>query len=125
MKVINTTNAPAAIGPYVQAISSGNLIFVSGQVPLDPKTMEVVGNDIVTQTTQSLSNVRAIIKEAGADLTDVIKCTVYLKDLKDFAKCNEVYAKFFGTHKPARVCCEVSRLPKDALVEIDAIVEKR
>ncbi|MGI6782004.1 MAG: RidA family protein [Acholeplasmataceae bacterium] len=119
-KTIISKNAPAAIGPYSQAILAKDTLYVSGQLPIDPKTNQMP-NDIKTQTKQSLENILNIITEAGFKLTDIVKCTVYLNDLNNFAVMNEVYAKFFGDHKPARVALEVSRLPKDALVEIDAI----
>lgn len=122
-KVINSKNAPAAIGPYSQAILVKDTLYVSGQLPIDPKTNQMP-YDIEKQTKQSLENILAIITEAGFKLTDVVKCNVYLNDLNDFAKMNQVYATFFGDHKPARVAFEVSRLPKDALVEIDAIAVK-
>lgn len=122
MKVINTKNAPAAVGPYVQAIQAGDFLFVSGQIPFDPKTMKEAGPDIKTQTRQSLTNLKAIIEEAGCTLNDVVRCGVFLDNINDFAAANEVYAEFFNTHKPARSCVEVAKLPKGVLVEIEAIV---
>jgi 2-iminobutanoate/2-iminopropanoate deaminase len=122
-KVINSKNAPKAIGPYSQAILAGNTLYVSGQLPIDPKT-GLMPTTIEEQTKQSLDNILNIVHEAGFELTDVVKCHVYLKDLSDFARMNEVYANFFYEHKPARVAFEASRLPKDALVEIDAIAVK-
>ena len=119
---ISTPNAPAAIGPYCQGMrGSGEWIFVSGQTPLDPETMMLVGEDAATQTHQCLKNVLAILKAAGAGTEQVMKTTVYLKDMMDFTAVNQVYAAYFPEPFPARVCVEVSRLPKDALVEIDAI----
>ncbi|MCL2559996.1 MAG: RidA family protein [Turicibacter sp.] len=124
MKVINTTHAPAAIGPYSQAIEAGNTLYVSGQIPLDPVTMEFVSDDPSEQTEQCLKNLKAIIEEAGLTLENVVKCGIFLKDMNDFAAVNEVYGKYFDAHKPARFCVEVARLPKDAKVEIDAIAVK-
>ncbi|MGL5328588.1 MAG: RidA family protein [Peptostreptococcaceae bacterium] len=120
-QVIHTDNAPAAIGPYSQAIKAGNMLFVSGQVPFVPETMEIVEGDVKAQATQSLKNVQAILKEAGADFSDVVKSTVFISDMNEFAQINEVYAEFFGENKPARACVEVARLPKDVKVEIEVI----
>jgi 2-iminobutanoate/2-iminopropanoate deaminase len=121
---IHTPNAPAAIGPYSQAVRAGNTLFVSGQIPFVPETMTVAGPDIGSQTRQSLANVKAIVEEAGFSLNDIVKCTVYLKDMGEFAVMNAEYAAFFGNHKPARAAVEVARLPKDVRVEIDAICVK-
>lgn len=121
MKTIHTEVAPAAIGPYSQAIQINGLLFTSGQIPLDPSTMEIVGNSIESQTTQALSNLDAILKAGGSARDGVIKTTVFLKSMKDFARMNEIYANFFGNHKPARSCVEVARLPKDVLFEIECI----
>lgn len=120
-QVIHTENAPAAIGPYSQAVKAGNLLFVSGQVPFVPETMEIVEGDVKAQTAQSLKNLQAILKEAGADFSNVVKTTVFIKDMNEFAQINEVYAEYFGENKPARACVEVSRLPKDVKVEIELI----
>ncbi|WP_455543669.1 RidA family protein [Intestinibacter sp.] len=120
-QVIHTDNAPAAIGPYSQAIKAGNLLFVSGQVPFVPETMEIVEGDVKAQTAQSLKNLQAILKEAGADFSNVVKTTVFIKDMNEFAQINEVYAEYFGENKPARACVEVARLPKDVKVEIELI----
>ncbi len=117
-QVIHTDNATAGIGPYSNAIKDGNMLFVSGQVPFVPETMEIVEGDVQAQTRQSLTNVQAILKEAGADFSDVVKTTVFIKDMNEFAQINEVYAEFFGENKPARACVEVARLPKDVKVEI-------
>ncbi|MDR2860248.1 MAG: RidA family protein [Elusimicrobiota bacterium] len=122
MKTISTKNAPAAVGPYSQAIAAGGFLFVSGQIPFDPKTQQKVSDDIKEQTQQSLKNLEAIIKEAGASLEKVVRCGIFLKDMNDFAAVNEVYGNFFSSHKPARACVEVSRLPKDVLIEIEATV---
>jgi len=121
-KIISTDQAPAAIGPYSQAIkTNGSLLFVSGQIPLDPKTGNIVEGGIVAQTTRVLDSLKAILSAADCTLDSVIKTTVYLKDISDFATVNEVYAKYFTQNCPARVCIEVGNLPKDALVEIDVI----
>ena len=120
-QVIHTENAPAAIGPYSQAVKAGNLLFVSGQVPFVPETMEIVEGDVKAQTAQSLKNLQAILKEAGADFSNVVKTTVFIKDMNEFAQINEVYAEYFGENKPARACVEVARLPKDVKVEIELI----
>ena len=120
-KCISTAKAPAAIGPYSQAIEAGNLIITSGQLPIDPATGEFP-EDISGQTRQSLLNVKAILEEAGASMDDVIKTTVFLNDMNDFAAMNAVYAEFFSEgNYPSRSAVEVARLPKDALVEIEAI----
>lgn len=121
-QVINTNDAPAAIGPYSQAIKAGNMLFISGQGPFNPKTMEIVDGDVKAQTSQVLKNIDAILKEAGADFSNVVKTTVFLKDMEDFSEINEVYVEYFGEHKPARSCVEVARLPKDIKVEIELIV---
>ena len=120
-QVIHTENAPAAIGPYSQAVKAGNLLFVSGQVPFVPETMEIVEGDVKAQTAQSLKNLQAILKEAGAGFSNVVKTTVFIKDMNEFAQINEVYAEYFGENKPARACVEVARLPKDVKVEIELI----
>ena len=121
-QVIHTNDAPAAIGPYSQAIKAGNMLFISGQGPFNPKTMEIVDGDVKAQTSQVLKNIDAILKEAGADFSNVVKTTVFLKDMEDFSEINEVYVEYFGEHKPARSCVEVARLPKDIKVEIELIV---
>ena len=120
-QVIHTDNAPKAIGPYSQAVKAGNMLFVSGQVPFVPETMEIVEGDVKAQTAQSLKNVQAILAEAGLDFSHVVKSTVFIKDMNEFAQINEVYAEFFGENKPARACVEVARLPKDVKVEIEVI----
>lgn len=122
MKTIVTTNeAPAAIGPYSQAVVWQGLVFVSGQIPLDPATGALVEGDIATQTRRVLRNLDAILREAGSSLGSVLKTTVYLKDMGEFPLMNQVYAEFFGESLPARATVEVSRLPKDVAVEIDAV----
>jgi len=120
-QVIHTSNAPAAIGPYSQAIRAGGMVFVSGQIPVDPATGEFAGANIVAQTRQSLTNVKAILAEAGLGLENVVKTTVLLKDMNDFAAMNGVYSEFFTENCPARAAFQVAKLPKDALVEIEAI----
>ncbi|MBP2658890.1 MAG: hypothetical protein H6Q69_1922 [Firmicutes bacterium] len=122
-KVIYSENAPKAIGPYSQGIQAGNLLFVSGQLPVDP-TNGAISNDIKVQTHQSLENIKAIILAAGFSMDDIVKTTVYVKDLNQFNDINQVYASFFTQNPPARACIEIARLPKDAGVEIEAIVYK-
>jgi 2-iminobutanoate/2-iminopropanoate deaminase len=124
-QVISTAQAPAAIGPYSQAIRSGNLVFVSGQIPIDPETGQVVEGDAAVQTGRVLQNLSAILQAAGSSLRQVLKTTVYLKDLTDFAPMNDVYARFFADAPPARATVEVARLPRNVLVEIDLIAEVR
>jgi len=121
LDVIHTDNAPAALGPYSQAIKSGSMLFVSGQIPLVPATMELVEGDVKAQTAQSLENLKAVLKESGADFSNVVKTTVFIKDMDQFGDINSVYAEYFGDSKPARACVEVARLPKDVLVEIEAV----
>ena len=121
---IHTPNAPAAIGPYSQAVQTGNMLFVSGQIPIDPATGAFAGEDIVTQPHQSLTNVKNILAAAGFGLNDVVKTTVLLADIADFAAMNAVYAEYFSENKPARACFAVKDLPRGALVEIEAIAAK-
>ncbi|HIT90913.1 MAG TPA: RidA family protein [Candidatus Merdenecus merdavium] len=123
-KIIATTNAPGAIGPYSQGISTGELVFTSGQLPINPADGQIVADDIKKATAQSLENVKAILEEAGTDLSKVIKTTVFLKDLADFAPMNEVYGTYFTENCPARSCFQVAKLPMDALVEIEVIAVK-
>lgn len=118
---VETGVAPAAIGPYSQGMKVGDLIFTAGQIPLDPATMQMVGETIAEQTDRVMRNLQAILEAAGASLASVVKTTVYLADMGEFAAMNEVYARWFGEHKPARSTVEVGRLPKDAKVEIDAV----
>ncbi|MFH2001094.1 MAG: RidA family protein [Planctomycetota bacterium] len=120
-EIISTSNAPAAIGPYSQAVRFGNLVFVSGQIPLDPRSGEVLGTDVRAQTQQALTNLKAVLDAAGSSMGKVLKATVYMKDLSEFSTMNEVYATFFKEAPPARAAVEVARLPKDVLVEVDAI----
>lgn len=120
--VISTSNAPSAIGPYSQAIKAGNLLFVSGQIPLDPATGNLIPEETIqAQTTQALKNLSAILAEAGATLDNVVKTTVFLKDMEDFVEMNRVYQSFFAADCPARSAVQVGRLPKDVRVEIEAI----
>ncbi|SHI89312.1 endoribonuclease L-PSP [Clostridium cavendishii DSM 21758] len=121
-EIISTKNAPGAIGPYSQGIKMGDFIFTSGQIPLNPETGKMP-DDIKAQTEQSLKNVKAILEEAGSSLDKVIKTTVFLKDMNDFAFMNDVYATFFNENPPARSAVEVARLPKDAKIEIEAIAK--
>ena len=120
-QALHTNNAPAAIGPYSQAIKAGNTIYVSGQIPIDPKTGEFAGTDIQTQTRQSLTNIKNILQSAGADMKDVVKTTVLLADIADFTAMNEVYAESFEEPYPARAAFQAAALPKGAKVEIEAI----
>ena len=121
---IHTDLAPAAIGPYSQAVKAGNTVYVSGQLPIDPATGAFAGADIASQTRQSLTNLKNILNAAGADLCDVVKTTVYLANIADFAAMNEVYAQFFRAPFPARAAFEVACLPKTALVEIECVAVK-
>ncbi len=121
MKVIKTSNAPEAIGPYAQAMVVGDLLFTSGQIALRPDG-SLNDGDIETQTTQVLTNLKGVIEEAGATTDKVVKTTIFVKDMNDFVKVNAVYGAFFNGHKPARSTVEVARLPKDVLIEIEAIV---
>lgn len=123
-KKIQTDLAPKAIGPYSQAIDLGDLVFVSGQIPLDPKTMEVVGDSIEDQTTQVMKNLEAILAEANLTFTNVVKFTIYLTDLTDFDTVNQTYAQFLTEPYPARATIEVSKLPKNVKVEIDLIAKR-
>lgn len=123
-EIIATAAAPAAIGPYSQGISAGGLVITSGQLPVDPATGAFAPGGIAGQTRQSLLNVQAVLAQAGLTLENVVKTTVFLKDMNDFAAMNEVYAAFFPSNPPARSAVEVARLPKDAMVEIEAIAVK-
>ena len=119
--IISTNNAPAAIGPYSQAVKVGNLVYTSGQLAINVATGELINDDIKKATAQSLDNVKAILAEAGTSLDKVVKTLVFLKDMNDFAAMNEVYAQYFSTNPPARSCVQAGKLPKDALVEIEVI----
>ena len=120
-ETIETQQAPAAIGPYSQGIRSGNMLFISGQIPMDPKTGDMVQGDIKEQTRRVIRNLMEILATAGASLDNVVKTTVFITDMNNFPLVNEAYAEFFQNQPPARACVEVSRLPKDAQVEIEAI----
>ena len=119
--IISTDKAPAAIGPYSQAIEVNNIVFTSGVIPINPATGELVIGTIEEQAEQAIGNLAALLKESGVAMENVVKTTVFIKDMNDFAKVNEVYAKYFTSQFPARSCVEVARLPKDVLIEIEAI----
>ncbi len=121
-KVIQTDKAPKAIGPYSQAIQAGNLLFLSGQIPLDPKTGELTGGDIRQQTRQVLENVKGLLESQGLGMKDVVKTTIFLKDMGNFNQMNEVYGTYFSSFPPARSTVEVAKLPRNAEIEIEAIV---
>lgn len=121
LKPVRTDRAPAAIGPYSQAIVAGDVVYTAGQVPLDPASGEIVGSTIEEQTARVLDSLGAILETAGASLQTVIKTTVFLADMAEFAAMNEVYARYFGDHKPARSTVQAARLPKDVKVEIEAV----
>lgn len=123
MKKIFAEKAPKAIGPYSHAIQTGNLIFCSGQTPLNPESMIIEGVSVTEQTTLVLNNLETVLKEAGCNRNNIIKTSVFLKNFADFEKMNQAYSAFFGEHKPARTTVEVSRLPKEALVEIECVAE--
>ncbi len=125
MELMNTDNAPQAIGPYSHAVKVGNLVICSGQTPLDPETMKLTGSDIKEQTERVLKNLTIVLAGMGLTLNDVVKTTVYLKSMDDFAGMNEAYAKIFGAHKPTRTTISVKQNPLDALVEIECIAEVR
>lgn len=120
MKTVFTTEAPAAIGPYSQGIVVNNMFFSSGQIPLTAEG-QLIDGDVQEQTHQVFRNLKAVLKAAGASLETVVKATVFIKDMNDFAAVNEVYGEYFSNHKPARSCVEVARLPKDVLIEIEVI----
>ncbi|WP_029520535.1 RidA family protein [Persephonella sp. IF05-L8] len=121
MQIIETDKAPKAIGPYSQAIKYESFVFVSGQIAIDPKTQEFIGGSVEKQTERVMENIKAILEEAGLNMNHVVKTTIYLKDINDFEKVNEVYGRYFTEHKPARATVEVSNLPKGALVEIEVV----
>ncbi|MGL4534177.1 MAG: RidA family protein [Fusobacteriaceae bacterium] len=123
-RIINTKKAPAAIGPYSQAVEINGTLYVSGQIPFVPETMTVISQDIKEQTRQSLENVKAILEAAEYTLADVVKASVFIKNMDDFASINEVYNEYLGDIKPARACVEVARLPRDVQVEIEVIAAK-
>ena len=123
-EIISTEKAPAAIGPYSQAVKVGNLLFTSGMIPIDPATNTLVEGGIEVQAERALENVKALLEASGTSLDKVVKTVVFIKNMDDFAKVNEIYAKYFTSDFPARSCVEVARLPKDVLIEIEAIAEK-
>ena len=120
-ETISTENAPGAIGPYSQAVKTGNMVFCSGQIPIDPATGEFVSSNVAEQTRQVLTNLSAVLEAAGTDLNNVVKTTVFLADMNDFTAMNEIYAEFFSENKPARATVQAARLPRDARVEIECI----
>jgi 2-iminobutanoate/2-iminopropanoate deaminase len=120
-EIIATEKAPGAIGPYSQAIKTGGMVYCSGQIPIDPVTGEFVSNDVVEQTEQVLKNLTAVLEAAGSSLANVVKTTVFLADMNDFAAMNEVYGRYFSENKPARATVQAARLPRDARVEIECI----
>lgn len=123
-KIINTKNAPSAIGPYSQGVELDNLIFFSGQIPLDPQTGKMIEGDVKAQTIQVLKNIDGLLKSVNLNAEDVVKTTVFITDMSNFASVNEEYAKFFNSNPPARSCVEVSKLPLNAQVEIEIIAKK-
>lgn len=124
MKAINSIKAPSAIGPYSQAVDKDGFIFVSGQLPIDETTGAFAGEDIASQAKQSLQNIKYILEEAGLEMKDISKTTILLKNIEDFTVVNEIYGQYFSAPYPARATYEVSRLPKDALIEIEAIAKR-
>ncbi|MBI1897248.1 MAG: RidA family protein [Acidobacteria bacterium] len=124
-QIISTTHAPKAIGPYSQAVAFENLVFVSGQIPIDPATNQLIEGDVAAQTERVLGNVKAVLEAAGSSLENVLKTTVYLRNMDDFPRVNEVYARYFGANSPARATVEAARLPRDVQVEIEAIAFAR
>ena len=121
MESVDTNDAPQAIGPYSQAVVAGGMAYLSGQIPLDPESMEIVGETVIEQTERVFANLAAVLEAAGSSLGQVVKTTVYLSDMAEFPAMNEEYARQFGDHRPARATVEVARLPKDVKVEIDAV----
>jgi 2-iminobutanoate/2-iminopropanoate deaminase len=123
MKIVKTDKAPLAVGPYNQAVMTGNLVFCAGQIPIDPVTGNLVPGGIEEQARRVLENVKAVLAASGTSLSQVVKATVFLKDMNDFAVMNKVYAEYFSVNPPARSTIQVARLPKDALVEIEVVAE--
>lgn len=121
LKIIATEKAPAAVGPYSQGIKAGDFVYTSGQLPIDPSTGQLVQDDIQSATRVALNNVKAVLEEGGASMETVVKVTVFVKDMNNFGAINEVYAEYFTDHKPARSLVEVARLPKDGVIEIEAV----
>lgn len=122
-EIISTDKAPAAIGPYSQAVKIGGLLFTSGMIPIDPATNTLVEGGIEVQAERALENVKALLEASGTSLDKVVKTVVFIKNMDDFAKVNEIYAKYFTSNYPARSCVEVARLPKDVLIEMEAVAE--
>ncbi|MCR5632323.1 MAG: RidA family protein [Eubacterium sp.] len=122
-EIISTDKAPAAIGPYSQAVKVGNLLFTSGMIPIDPESNTLVEGGIEVQAERALQNVKALLEASGTSMDKVVKTVVFIKNMDDFAKVNEIYAKYFTSDFPARSCVEVARLPKDVLIEMEAIAE--
>lgn len=122
METIKTNKAPAAIGPYSQAVKAGDFLYISGQIPIDPATGEIVSGDIQVQTNQCMKNLQAICEAAGVTLKNAVKTTIFITDLQEFTKVNETYGKYFAENAPARACVEVSALPKNVAVEVEAVV---
>lgn len=125
MEIVATQDAPAAIGPYSQAIVANGMVFTAGQIALDPTTMQVVEGDVAAQTDRVMQNLAAVLRQAGSDLSAVVKTTVFLRDMADFTAMNEVYGRHFGDHKPARSTVQAARLPRDVAVEIECIAVVR
>lgn len=123
IKPINTDNAPAAIGPYSQAVIAGGMLYASGQIPLVPATGEIAGDDMATQTRQVLDNLQAVVEAADGTMADIVKVTIYITDMKQFGVVNEIYGTYFSAPFPARACVQVAELPKGVDVEMDAIVQ--
>ncbi len=125
VRIVHTENAPAAIGPYSQAVVAGNFLFTAGQIPIDPATGQIVPGDVTAQTERVLRNLAAVLENAGASWSDVVKTTVYLQDMADFPRVNEVYGRMMGEARPARSTVQVAGLPRGVLVEIDAVAVVR
>jgi 2-iminobutanoate/2-iminopropanoate deaminase len=125
MKIVQTKLAPEPIGPYSQAIESNGLIFTSGQIAIEPSTNALIEGDVVAQARQVFENLKAVLEAAGSDLNHVVKTTIFLKDMNDFTRVNEIYASYFGQAAPARSTVQVARLPKDVFIEVDCIAEKK
>ena len=121
MKMISTNNAPAAIGPYSQAVKTGSFIFLSGQLPIDPRTNTIEAKDVQGQTRQIMENIKAILQEEGLSLSNIVKTTIFISDMNHFTMINEIYSAYLGDHRPARSMVEVSRIPKDSMVEIEVL----
>ena len=120
-RIIATNNAPKAIGPYSQGVLAGDFLFVSGQIPIDPKTNQIIEGDIALQTKQVMENIKGILESGGASMNNVVKATLYIKDMDEYGRINEVYSAYLGNVQPARSTVEVKRLPKDVRIEIDVI----